>query len=44
MNSHNDLEQLSATVPKLWDASLYLGTPQHIGIVCHLGTSGTSSL
>ncbi len=30
LSCHNDLEQLSATVPKFWDASLYLGTPQHI--------------
>ncbi len=36
-------KSMCATVPKCWDASLYLGTLQHIGTVCHLGMSGTSS-
>ncbi len=36
--SHNDLEQLSdgnddEMVVTFWDASLYLGMPQHIGTV-----------
>ncbi len=38
------LKQLSATVHKFCDASLYLGTPENIGTVCHPGISGTSNL